>query len=328
MPKRIKRKALKNVGARAARLAEAHRQLRRAVAEQQRSVSLRRLKQAIEQYNEWVVFQLWLRAVVDGARSIPPVVEQELESRLPGFLQRFAPEIQAALQQDRPGGALWNLVGAWTNSNVFLQPRSERWMEGLIFYASRNMVYIKAWALWDRVNLEWKTNPPPRWPDYREWQYAVAGLNELSNPEGERQRVLSTMDSIPALQWERLLSTLREMTIFAVWMELMLDLEGSQSKPVSEELVKQYPGFGLSQNELSPAEAAREFLTWAVDQIGASDEDVISALNWHIQNGPDIDFMENYASDCHAIWSKDNPTPFPDFQQWRKEAEDYTSVIE
>jgi hypothetical protein len=58
--------------------------------------------------------------------------------------------------------------------HTFLQPKSEDWMEALIFFASRNMVYIKAWSHWDRVNLEWRTNPPTEWLSYEQWQQDVA----------------------------------------------------------------------------------------------------------------------------------------------------------
>jgi hypothetical protein len=321
MPKRFKRKAVKNKGTSGARFAGAYEQLRKVVLEQERTVSLRRLKEAIEEYNQWQVFQLWLRAVVDAARNLPPVVEQEIQSRIPGFLKDCQAEMRAAMEQDRPGGALWNLVGSWTNATTFLHPRSEGWMEALIFFASRNMVYIKAWSHWDTVNLEWQANPPAEWPSYEQWQQDVAALSRLSNPDSEQQLVLNAILSVPVAEWERLLSAFLEMTVFAVWMELMLDLEGPQSGLLSEELSKRYPEFSFGEIGFSPGEAVREFLTWTIDhKIGVENEDLVGALNWHIQNGPEIDFMQIYASDCHAAWSKEYPRRLPGFEDWRTEA--------
>jgi hypothetical protein len=291
-----------------------------------RFVSLPRLERAIGEYDQWQTFQLWLRAVVDAARSIPPVVGQEIERRIPEFLKEFQAEMRDAMEKDRPGGALWNLVGAWTNATTFLQPKSEDWMEALIFFASRNMVYIKAWSLWDRVNLEWRTNPPTEWPSYEQWQQDVAAVTRLSNPESEHQFVLNAMLSVPVAEWERLLFGFLEMTVFAVWMELILHMEGSQSKLVSEEISKRYPEFRFGGSGLSPSEAVREFLTWTIDhQIGVQNEDLVRALNWHIQNGPETDFMENYASDCHTAWLKEYPTRLPGFEEWRKDAANQSS---
>ncbi len=321
MAKRIKRKAEKNRRAQGARFAGAYEQLRKVVLEQERAVSLPRLEQAIEEYNQWQVFQLWLRAVVDAARSISPVVEQEIENRIPGFLKHCHAEVRAAMEQDRPGGALWNLVGTWTNATVFLQPKSEVWMEAVIFFASRNMVYFKAWSHWDRVNLEWKVNPPTEWPSYEQWREDIAASTRLSNPESEQQLVLNAMLSVPVADWERLLSAFREMTVFAVWMELMLDLEGPQSKQFSEDLSKRYPDFHFGEIASPPGEAVRLFLTWTIDhKIGVENEDLVRALNWHIQNGPEIDYMEDYASHCHTAWSKEVPAYLPNFEEWQKDA--------
>src|SRR5215467_9025926 len=68
------------------------------------------LMQFVEESLRWEVFVLWIRAVGNAAHGVPPVIEQELETRIPGFLARVREELESA---DEVGERLWNLVGAW-----------------------------------------------------------------------------------------------------------------------------------------------------------------------------------------------------------------------
>src|SRR5215467_10799833 len=102
--------------------------------------------QFVEESLRWEVFVLWIRAVVNAANGVPPVIEQELETRIPGFLARVREELESA---EEVGERLWNLVGAWIATHVLLQPKVEGWLNAVNFFSSRTMTYIKVWGLSD-----------------------------------------------------------------------------------------------------------------------------------------------------------------------------------
>src|SRR5262249_34996387 len=276
------------------------------------------LMQFVEESLRWEVFVLWIRAVVNAANGVPPVIEQELETRIPGFLARVREELESA---EEVGERLWNLVGAWIATHVLLQPKVEGWLNAVNFYSSRTMLYQKVWAHWERKTREWRTNPPAVWPSYEHWQTDVAAVRDLSNPDEEQQRILDAMLSVGA-EWERMLSAYRDIVIFAVWMELMLDLEGPQSGVVARAVAAQYPGFAFSSGDLPSTEAVRELHPWAImNVVRPPSEEVMRALSWHIKQHPEYFAIREYAIECHAQWSSDPPTHPPAFREWRRNAD-------
>ena len=73
-------------------------QTERRALEQAKRVPWKRLAEAADEYTDWQVFTLWLRAVVEAAGSIPAMVAQEMESRTPRLLDRIRPDVEAAVK--------------------------------------------------------------------------------------------------------------------------------------------------------------------------------------------------------------------------------------
>jgi hypothetical protein len=289
--------------------------------EQARRVPWPRLVNAVDQYNDWQVFGLWLRAVVDAAGSIPTLVARELETRIPGFLPPLRQDSPAPLQ-DKPGHHLWNLVDSWVNTNVLLEANVGGWLDAVHYFASMSLAYMKAWAHWEQVDAEWRRDPPAEWPTYPQWQEEVAAVSCLPNPAGAPQQVLDAVRRVPAAEWQRMRSAFFELIAFSLWMELILDLEGPGSKLVADELAKRYRGFGFTSLDLPSSEAVRELNSWAVDHaIGAKDEKVLAALSWHVQHNPGYYALRNYAVHCHDTWPYDYPSRLPSFEDWRQVTE-------
>ena len=303
------------------RFASAYEQYQKIALDEARRVPWPQLMQFVEESLRWEVFVLWIRAVANAAHGVPPVIEQELETRIPGFLARVREELESA---DEVGERLWNLVGAWTATHVLLKPKAEGWLNAVNFYSSRTMFYMKAWAHWERMYDEWKANPPEEWPTYERWQNEVAAVTQMPNPDGEPQRILNAMLSVLGAEWERMLCAYRDIVIFGVWMELILDLEGPQSPVVAQALAAQYPGFAFSSRDLPSTNAVREVHAWVISNVvRPPSEEVMGALTWHIKHHPEYCAIRGYAIECHARWSSEYPTPPPSFTEWRQKADQY-----
>src|SRR5690348_9091966 len=69
-----------------------------------------KVQRFVDESLRWEPFELWIRAVVNAAGEIPPVVEQELERRIPGLLARFRTDLSSQRNKEL-GEALWHYVG-------------------------------------------------------------------------------------------------------------------------------------------------------------------------------------------------------------------------
>ena len=300
-------------------------QVKAKALEQARRVPWPRLADAVEEANRWQIFSLWVRGVVDAAHGIPPVVEREIEARIPGFLARVADDMQVALKQDTPGHRLWTLIDAWVTVNVLLDAKSQGWLDAVNYFSSMSMTYMKAWAHWERVNREWRESPPTEWPSYERWQTDVAAVTVLPNPDSIAQRVLDAVNSVSAEEWQRLYSQFRDLVAFSLWMELLLDLEGPESRVVREEIRTRYPEFSIA-SDLPPREVVRKLHSWVVErELRVDDENFLAALSWHVQNHPAYYALRNYAVHCHQAWTDNYPDRLPAFDEWRQAANKFTS---
>lgn len=301
-------------------------QVKTRALEQLRHIPWPKVAAAVGEANKWEAFSLWLRAVVDAARNIPPVVVRELDAKARGFLKTFEAKLPAALNAESPGHELWNLAHAWGTDNVLFEPQKQGWLDAVHYFSSMSLPYMKAWAHWERVDKEWQTKPPAEWPTDDQWQSDVAAVTELSNPHSVAQQVLEAVSRLPASEWTQLISRFSGLAAFSLWMELMLDVEGSGCPLVADELAKRYDGFAINHPESSSGEAVRELNSWAVQEaLQVKDESVLAALSWHIQNDPAYHAVRNYAVHCHDVWSHEHPARLPCFAEWRSASDYYTS---
>jgi hypothetical protein len=305
------------------RFAGVREQVKAKALEQSKHIPWGRLANVVEEANRWQTFSLWVRGVVDAARSIPTLVEQEIEARIPGFLARVEGDMRVALKQDAPGYRLWTFIDAWVTVNVLLDAKSQGCLDAVNYFSSMSLTYMKAWAHWERVNKEWRTSPPADWPSYEQWQRDVAAITVLPNPDSLAQRVLDAVNSVPAEAWERLYSQFRDLVAFSMWMELMLDIDGPGSRLVCDEMRNRYQGFSVA-SDLSPRELVRKLHSWFIESQLGVDENLLAALSWHVQNHPAYYALRNYALHCHQDWP-DNYSSRSSFEQWQRAADNFTS---
>ena len=100
---------------------------------------------------------------------------------------------------------------------------------------------------------------------YAQWQCEVAAVTRLSNPDGAAQHLLDSVRGLPEAEWSRLLSGFSDLIAFSLWMELVLDLEGSNSELASKELTTRYGGFNLAASAIGSKEAVRSLNNWAIE---------------------------------------------------------------
>ena len=303
-----------------------HRQTERHALAQAKRVPWKRMAAAADEYTEWQVFSLWLRAVVEAAQSIPAIVVQEMESRAPQLLGRLRSDIEAAVTNGSGAGArIWQEVSQWTEVNVFTTAKREAWLDAVRYFSSMSLRAMKAWSLWEQTDEQWRIATPTQFPTYAQWQCEVAAVTRLSNPDGPAQHLLDSIRGVPEPEWTRLLTGFSDLVAFSLWMELVLDMEPPDSGLVSKELAKKYSGFMLAGSPVGSKETVRSFNDWAIKHaLGiASQDHRLAALSFHVSHHPAYYALRSYALHCHAVWPDECSDHPPSFVEWREAADAY-----
>jgi hypothetical protein len=301
------------------------RQTERRALGQARLVPWKRLAEAADEYAEWQEFTLWLRAVVEVAGGIPPMVERELDSRTPRLLGRVRRDVATALKNGESAGArIWQDVSRWAEANIFAVAKLAGWLDAVRYYSSTSLRSMKAWSHWEDIDRQWRASAPKQFPTYAQWQCEVAAVARLSNPASPAQEVLDAVRGISDAEWHKLLNGFSDLITFSLWMELVLDIEGPTSALVSKELADRYSRFRFSP-ALGSKAAVRALNEWALDHALAiaDQKQMLAALSSHVTHYPAYPAMRSYALHCHDAWPVECPDHLPAFEEWRQAADAY-----
>jgi hypothetical protein len=301
-------------------------QTERRALERAKRVPWKRLAAAADEYTDWQVFTLWLRAVVDAASSIPAMVAQEMESRTPQLLGRIRPGVEAAVKNGNGAGTrIWQDVSLWAEMNIFIAAKQAGWLDAIRYYSSMSLRSMKAWSFWEDIDKQWRDATPTQFPTYAQWQCEVAAMARLSNPDNVAQQVLDSVRGVSEAEWSKRLHRFSDLIAFSLWIELVLDIKGPTSGLISKELAERYGGFSLSHSTMGSKEVVRALNEWVLDHaLGIADQkQMLAALSFHVSHHPAYPAMRSYALHCHDLWPDEYPDRLPSFEEWREAADEY-----
>jgi len=187
--------------------------------QQAKRITWKRLAVAADEYTEWQVFGLWIRAVVGAAGSIPVMVAREMESRTPQLLGRIRPDVKAAFNGNGSGAKIWQDVNLWAETNIFLAASRAGWLDAVRYFSSMSLHSMKAWSYWEDIDRQWRTTTPKKFPAYTQWQCEVAAVARLSNPDSTAQQVLDAVRGVSEPEWSTLLHGFSDLIAFSLWIE-------------------------------------------------------------------------------------------------------------
>ena len=295
------------------------------VLEEAKRVPWKRLAAAADGYTEWQVFSLWVRAVVEAAKNVPAMVVQEMETKAPQLLSRIGADFDAAVTTGGAGTRVWQEVSQWAETNIFITAMQEHWLDAVRYFSAVSLLSMKAWTHWEQTNEQWRRAPPEVFPTHAQWQTEVAAVTRLSNPDSPAQQLLDCVRELPETAWDGLLAGFSDLIAFSLWMELVLDMEGSTSRLASKELAKRYGGFTLAHSVTGSKEAVRLLNNWVTEHTLdiVSRERVLAALGFYVGHHPSYYARRSYAQHCHHVWPAECSDHLPSFAEWREAADAY-----
>ena len=298
----------------------------RRALEQAKRVPWPRLAKAADEYTEWHVFTLWVRATVDAANTVPAVVCAEIDLRAPGVLRALQPKVKSATSRgDRPGAVAWEDLCCWAEMNVFLSAKREGWLEALRHFSAMSLRSMKAWSQWERMDAVWRCSAPRQFPTPQEWDRMVAAVTRLSNPGSAAQRALDVVHRLAESDWDRLRVGFFQLNAFCRWMDLMLAVQDRRTDRLSRGLLSRYPDFSLADCGIAPGDAVRSLRSWVLSYYlhGADEVGVAAALRFHLRNHPEYAATRAYSQFCRGIWANGLLKELPAFDEWKQRADGY-----
>lgn len=287
-----------------------------------KKVPSRLLANAANEYTEWQVFALWLRAVLDIWEELPAEVANELETRSPALLSQIESQL-GTLERPR-GSAAWEAVIAWAESNVFAEAKRERWLNAIRYFSSRSLPSVKAWSYWESMHREWQDEKPESLPTYQEWAHATLAVGRLSNPESDAQKVLDSISQMSEARLQMMSDAFAELTALCLWIETVLGTEQMGTALVARELKVRHPGFDVSIIQ-SSAVAISAFVQWVIANEApfAGSQPPLSVLAYYTKSHPAYLARRNYAAHCRTAWKGVRFDHLPSFQEWKDAADEY-----
>ena len=156
------------------------------------------------------MFTLWLRAVVEAARSIPAMVAQEMESRAPQLLGRIRPDVEAAVTNGNgPGARIWQDVSQWVEINVFGTVKRAGWLDAVRYFSSMSLRSMKAWSHWENIDKQWRAATPKQFPTTRSGSLKLRPWPGCRIPTAWRSKFLDSVRGVSEAEWSKLLTAFR-----------------------------------------------------------------------------------------------------------------------
>ena len=301
----------------------------RRALEQAKRVPWQRLAKAADEFIQWHVFTLWVRATVDAANSLPAAVRAEVELRAPGVARALLPRVKSAINRgDRPGSVAWEDIRCWAEMNVFLSARREGWLDAIRYFSDMSLCSMKAWSHWERMDALWRRSPPRQFPMPQEWDSAVASVTQLSNADSVAQRALDVVRGMRESDWDKLLVGFSRLNAFCRWMDLMIAGQDRISERVWREILDRYPEFSFSNCVTTPKETVRCLKSWALrcELPGPKRAGTLAALRFQLRHHPEYAAICNYAQICRGIWADGSSRGLPTFDEWKQAADGYSEA--
>ena len=307
-------------------------QLQRAAREraddQARRIPWQRLYDARNQYVDWQEFYLWVRSILEVEDGIPNWLVEILNGRCAGFLETEKAVTSKAAQR-RP---LALRVEDWIEDHIFGFAKQEGWFFAVTYYAVRDPRYQRAEVCWSEFVEKWKKTRPPRYPSFEEWKCMAAKCDETARLVASERKARSSSKLVVPYRLSEAVSRYIDWEALAYWAQPALERCPQLPAEVVRELERRCPGFlELNARQKDSRAASQDWqrlMLWIGDHYfqDAKTEGWFDAILVQVGSHPRAIRTMEYADHYDEVWSSEMPSPYPAFEDWRREADSYVDV--
>ena len=298
--------------------------------EEARRIPWQRLLDTQNQYIDWQEFYLWVRSILEIADGIPDWLAEILNDRCPGFLEteKVLPPTAA---KTRP---LVLRLEDWIEEHVFGFAKQEGYFFAISYYAIRDPRYQRAEVCWSECVDRWSKVRPVRYPSFEEWTALAEKGDETAHlVAGERKARASAKLADPGRLSEAAARYI-DYEALAYWARPALEGVSELPPEVVCELERRCPGY-LDARLKACARASRgaaqdweHLMLWVGDRFfqHAKAEGWFDAVLIQVRSHPRAIRTMEYADHCDEVWISELPSPYPSFEDWRRDADSYVDL--
>jgi hypothetical protein len=322
--KKLKTQSLRNPTARLQRAA------RQRAEDEARRIPWQRLLDTQNQYIDWQEFYLWVRSILELEDRIPDWLVEILNARVPGFI-----ETERALTPNaaktRP---LHFRLEDWIDEHIFAFAKQEGSFFAITYYAIRDPRYQRAEVCWSECTEKWKKAKPIRYPSFEEWKGMAAQCDETAHLTARERKARASAKLVHPDRLTEAATRYMDCEALAYWARQALERGAEPPAEVVRELECRCPGYlgaGLKAPAQEASAATQEWqrlMLWIADHFfqEAKTEGWFDAILVQVRSHPRAIRTMEYADHCDELWSSELPTPYPSFEDWRRDADLYVDV--
>ncbi|MFZ0912709.1 MAG: hypothetical protein WBQ76_12830 [Candidatus Korobacteraceae bacterium] len=309
-------------------------QLQRAAREraddQARRIPWQRLYDARNQYIDWQEFTLWARSILEVEEGIPDWLAKILNDRCPGFVQTEE-ELTPKATRNRP---LPLRLEDWIDDHIFGFAKQEGWFNAVTFYAIREPRYQRAEVCCSECTEKWKKAKPILYPSFEEWKGMAAQCDETAHLTARERKARASAKLVHPDRLTEAATRYMDCEALAYWARHALEQGSEPPAEVVRELKRRCPGYldsGFKARAKESRGGAQDWphmMLWIADHFfrDAKTEGWFEAVLIQVRSHPRAIRTMEFSDYCSEIWGSELPSPYPPFEDWRRDADSYVGL--
>ena len=298
--------------------------------EQARHIPWQRLYEVRNQYIDWQEFYLWARSIFESEKRIPVWLADILQERCPGFLEAE----QALSPKARKARPLALRLEDWIDDHIFGFAKREGWFSAITYYAIREPRYQRAEVCWSECVEKWKKAKPAQYPSFEEWKGMAAQCGETAHLTARERKARASAKLVHPDRLTQAATRYLDCEALAYWARQALERGSGPPAEVVRELDRRCPGYldaalkARAQESSAATQEWRRMMLWIADQFfqDAQTEGWFDAILIQVRSHPRAIRTMEYANHCDEIWDSELPSPYPSFEDWRRDADSYVEL--
>jgi hypothetical protein len=297
--------------------------------DQARRIPWQQLYDVRNQYIDWQEFYLWARSILEVEEEIPDRLTEILNDRCPGFLQAEK-ELAPKATKNRP---LPFRLEDWIDEHVFELAKKEGWFNAITYYAVREPRYQRAEVCWSECVEKWRKVRPERYPTLEEWKEIAAQCDPTARLVPHERAAQACLKLVDPGRLREAVSRYIDWEALAHWAQPALERGRPLPAQVTQELNCRCPGFleedlTAVQDPQGGSAARLRLMTWIGNHFfqDAKNEGWFDAVLIQKRIHPRSIRIIEFSDHCDEIWDSELPSPYPSFENWRKEADSYVDL--
>jgi hypothetical protein len=310
--------------------ARLQRAARQRADEEARRIPWQRLYEVRNQYIDWQEFNLWARSILEVEQRIVDWLAEILQNRCPGFLETEKALTPKAVKT-RP---LVLRLEDWIEDHGFGLAKQEGSFFASTYYAVRDPRYQRAEVCWSECTEKWKKAKPAHYPSFEEWKGMAAQCDETAHLTARERKARASARLVNPDRLTEAVARYMDCEALAYWARHALEQGSEPPAEVVRELKRRCPGYldsgfkARAKESRGGAQDWQHMMLWIADHFfrDAKTEGWFEAVLIQVRSHPRAIRTMDFSDYCSEIWGSELPSPYPPFEDWRRDADSYVGL--